>query len=99
LYCFTSTHVNITWFTFILGHEEDQRAAALSTKTQITLPANRENYWIQVFKTISNEIIIEEWKSVIRHLLGKFCHFIACICSNYALCIFKLFTGKKERSG
>ena len=81
----------------MLGNEGAQETAC-STATETTIPAKTENYlWVQVFKKVSSEINIGEWKSVIRHLLGKFCLLIACPCYNYALGIFKLFIGTKGR--
>ena len=79
LYCFSSTYVACKYllFTFMLGNEGAQETAC-STATETTIPAKTENYlWVQVFKKVSSEINIGEWKSVIRHLLGKFCLLIA----------------------
>ena len=78
----------------MLGNEGAQKMAC-STAIEPKIPPKTENLWLPVFNKVSREINIEEWKSVIRHLLGKF--LIACPCYNYALGIFKLIIGTKGR--
>ena len=78
LYCFSSTYVACKYllFTFMLGNEGAQETAC-STAIETKIPAKTENLWLQVFNKVSREINIDQWKSVIRHLLGKFCLLIA----------------------